>query len=117
MNQLQKYGLLCDAMEGYGYAEFANDSMRNQVYYEKHGRYRASSYEQARRDYYLNEEHMTRCYLPGMYLPHLLWPRHNHITLIMAIEEAFGIRFTTREVMGFHNVGEMLTCLERKLPT
>jgi acyl carrier protein len=35
----------------------------------------------------------------------------------MAIEEAFEIKFTTREVMGFQNVGEMIACLERKLPS
>ena len=45
------------------------------------------------------------------------WESLNHITLIMAIEEAFEIKFTTREVMGFQNVGEMIACLERKLPS
>lgn len=45
------------------------------------------------------------------------WDSLNHITLIMAIEEAFEIKFTTREVMGFQNVGEMIACLERKLPS
>ncbi len=44
------------------------------------------------------------------------WDSLNHITLIMAIEENFGIKFTTREVMGFQNVGEMLACLRAKLP-
>jgi 2-polyprenyl-3-methyl-5-hydroxy-6-metoxy-1,4-benzoquinol methylase len=68
---------LLDAMDGY--AEFANDSMRNQVYFEKHGHYRATSYSEAVNDFYLNEEHMTRRYLPGMYLSHLLWPQHFHM--------------------------------------
>ncbi len=44
------------------------------------------------------------------------WDSLNHVTLIMAIEEAFDVKFTTREVMGFQNVGEMLECLQRKLP-
>ena len=43
------------------------------------------------------------------------WDSLNHISLIMAIEEAFKIKFTTREVMGFQNVGEMLNCLRKKL--
>jgi len=42
------------------------------------------------------------------------WDSLNHITLIMAIEDAFKIKFTTREVMGFQNVGEMLDCLRGK---
>jgi acyl carrier protein len=45
------------------------------------------------------------------------WDSLNHITLIMALEESFGVKFTTREVMGFQNVGEMLLCLRGKLPS
>jgi acyl carrier protein len=44
------------------------------------------------------------------------WDSLAHINLIMAIEEAFNIKFKTREVMGFQNVGEMLHCLRSKLP-
>ena len=43
------------------------------------------------------------------------WDSLTHITLIMAIEGTFNIKFTTREVMGFQNVGEMLNCLRGKL--
>jgi acyl carrier protein len=43
------------------------------------------------------------------------WDSLNHVTLIMALEESFGIKFTTREVMGFQNVGEMLGCLAGKV--
>jgi 2-polyprenyl-3-methyl-5-hydroxy-6-metoxy-1,4-benzoquinol methylase len=59
-----------------GYAEFCNDAMRNQVYFEKTGRYRASSYADVARDCYHNEEHMTRRYLPGMFVSHFVWPQH-----------------------------------------
>ncbi len=62
-----------------GYAEFANDSMRNQVFFEKNGRYHASSYVDVRRMCYENEEHMNRRYLPGMWLSHHLWPQHYHM--------------------------------------
>jgi acyl carrier protein len=44
------------------------------------------------------------------------WDSLTHITLIMTIEDTFRIKFTTREVMGFQNVGEMLDCLRKKLP-
>jgi acyl carrier protein len=44
------------------------------------------------------------------------WDSLTHITLIMTIEDTFGVKFTTREVMGFQNVGEMLSCLRKKLP-
>src|SRR6188472_1824850 len=45
---------ILDALEGY--AEFSNDSMRNQVFYERHGRYEASNYEEVREQMYWNEE-------------------------------------------------------------
>jgi len=44
------------------------------------------------------------------------WDSLTHITLIMTLEETFKIKFTTREVMGFQNVGEMMDCLRGKLP-
>jgi acyl carrier protein len=43
------------------------------------------------------------------------WDSLNHVTLIMTIEDEFNIKFTTKEVMGFQNVGEMLSCLRGKL--
>jgi acyl carrier protein len=43
------------------------------------------------------------------------WDSLNHVTLVMTLEEQFGVRFTTREVMGWRNVGEMLDCLQGKL--
>jgi acyl carrier protein len=43
------------------------------------------------------------------------WDSLNHITLIMTLEETFKVKFSTREVMGFQNVGEMMDCLGRKL--
>lgn len=43
------------------------------------------------------------------------WDSLTHISLIMAIEDEFKIKFSTREVMGFQNVGEMLTCLQSKV--
>src|SRR5215813_14921140 len=59
-----------------GYAEFSDDSLRNQVYYERTGRYRASSHAEVSRHCYHNEEHMNRRYLPGLVTSHYVWPQH-----------------------------------------
>ena len=39
----------------------------------------------------------------------------NHVTLVMTLEDKFAVKFTTREVMGWRNVGQMLDCLQAKL--
>ena len=43
------------------------------------------------------------------------WDSLSHITLIHEIEAAFGIRFTTREVVAAKNVGEFIHILESKV--
>lgn len=43
------------------------------------------------------------------------WDSLNHITLVMCIEESFEVKFSTREVMGWQNVGEMLDTLVSKV--
>src|ERR1700722_13864227 len=43
------------------------------------------------------------------------WDSLNHMTLVMTLEEHFKVKFTTREVMGWRKVGEMLDCLDAKL--
>lgn len=43
------------------------------------------------------------------------WDSLNHVTLVMTLEERFQVKFTTREVMGWRNVGQMLDCLQTKL--
>lgn len=35
------------------------------------------------------------------------WDSLSHITLISAIEDAFGLRFSMKEVVGMANVGEL----------
>jgi acyl carrier protein len=42
------------------------------------------------------------------------WDSLNHITLVMTLEDAFNVKFTTREVMGWKNVSEMLDTLEQR---
>ena len=43
------------------------------------------------------------------------WDSLNHVTLVMTLEQEFAVKFTTREVMGWRNVGQMLDCLQGKL--
>lgn len=39
------------------------------------------------------------------------WDSLEHISLIAAVEKAFKMRFTMKEVSGMKNVGEMITIL------
>ena len=43
------------------------------------------------------------------------WDSVNHITLVVAIEEEFGIKFKTAELEKMKNVGQMVEGIERKL--
>ncbi|MGN0619775.1 MAG: acyl carrier protein [Ruminiclostridium sp.] len=43
------------------------------------------------------------------------WDSLNHITLMAAVEDEFGIRFTMGEVSGMENVGEMVEIIKRKM--
>lgn len=43
------------------------------------------------------------------------WDSLNHINLVVAVEKAFGIKFTTKEIMNYQNVGEFANAVETKL--
>ena len=43
------------------------------------------------------------------------WDSLSHITLIHEIEAAFGIRFTTKEVLATKNVGEFIALIGSKI--
>lgn len=52
-------------------------------------------------------EQTTAADVPG-------WDSLKHLSLVVAVEAAYGVRFLTRELHGFKNVGEMMACVERK---
>jgi len=43
------------------------------------------------------------------------WDSLNHINLVVAIERAFKIKFTTAEVSSLKNVGELAALIQKKL--
>ncbi len=59
-----------------GYAEFCTEALRAQVFFEKHGHYKASNYQEVVEECYHDADYMCRRYLPGQYLSHFIWPHH-----------------------------------------
>lgn len=42
------------------------------------------------------------------------WDSVMHITLMMGVEKAFGLRFRSGEVAGLKNVGELVALIDRR---
>lgn len=43
------------------------------------------------------------------------WDSLSHIQLVVAMEKAFGIKFTSREILSWDNVGDLVDCIYQKL--
>jgi acyl carrier protein len=43
------------------------------------------------------------------------WDSFSYVTLIVAIETRFDIKFSLKEAMGFKNVGDLIKCIEGKI--
>jgi acyl carrier protein len=42
------------------------------------------------------------------------WDSLNHIQLVVAVEKKFGVKFTSAEIQGWSDVGDMLACIRAK---
>lgn len=43
------------------------------------------------------------------------WDSLSHVRLMVSVEKAFGIRFSTAEISEFENLGDILTAIQAKL--
>ena len=60
------------------YLTIVYDTLKEQIYFQKHGKYRHSCYRDVAQDVYLNEQYMA-CYMYGLALTLYLWPNHLEI--------------------------------------
>ncbi|SFO52991.1 acyl carrier protein [Prevotella sp. tf2-5] len=43
------------------------------------------------------------------------WDSLSHVQLVVALEKAFGIKFTSREILSWDNVGDLVDCIAGKM--
>ena len=43
-----------------------------------------------------------------------MWDSVSHVSMILAIEKKFGIKFTTREIVAIKKMGDIFDAIERK---
>lgn len=60
------------------YGTIVRDTLREQLFFQRHGRYRHSSYAEVAASVYQNDEYMKR-YMYGLALTTYLWPNHRVI--------------------------------------
>lgn len=42
------------------------------------------------------------------------WDSLSHVQLVVALEKSFEIKFTSREILSWDNVGDLIDCIEKK---
>jgi 2-polyprenyl-3-methyl-5-hydroxy-6-metoxy-1,4-benzoquinol methylase len=57
------------------YNTLLRDTMKEQIFFKRHGRYRHSRYDEVAASVYLNDDYMTR-YMLGLAVSTYLWPNH-----------------------------------------
>jgi len=43
------------------------------------------------------------------------WDSLSHVQLVVALEKHFNIKFTSREILSWDNVGDLIDCIGKKL--
>ena len=43
------------------------------------------------------------------------WDSLSHVQLVVALEKAFGIKFSSREILSWDNVGDLIDCIAGKV--
>ena len=43
------------------------------------------------------------------------WDSLSHVQLVVALEKAFNIKFTSRDILSWDNVGDLVDCIGKKL--
>jgi len=83
-NELEHY-LAFGAGVGWGtermaqaYVTIANDTLREQIYFQRNGRYRHDRFESVAKHVYFDDDYMAR-YMYGLALTLFLWPNHLQI--------------------------------------
>ena len=42
------------------------------------------------------------------------WDSLSHVQLVVSLEKAFGIKFSSREILSWENIGDLVDCIAKK---
>ena len=43
------------------------------------------------------------------------WDSLTHVQIVVALEKAFALKFTSREILSWDNVGDLVDCIEKEI--